>query len=172
MLQTKLNYEELNNVNVDRKTLAQLLLVNEKYINELSTERGLPRIDYNTYRLIDVLTWYFKYKDELTKKIVEKIKSTKPQDELALKSARLKELEILEREGKLIDIEEVKLAWISEYKKFEELLEGMLARLIIKVPNKNVDELRVILKEEIDALKQAIVELPLPDAENFEGENE
>ncbi len=166
--------KEIENIKVDRKTLAELFEVNEKYINELVDEYGMPKIDYNTYNLVDCFKWWIEHQKNILKKQIEKLKAMKPQDELALMSARLKELDVMEREGKLIELDLIKNAWMSEYKMLNELLIGLGPRLSTRLINKSDPiEVRKIIDEEVEKIKNAIVELPLPiNQEEEDDENE
>ena len=153
---------------VTRKELAKLLgYKNEKYINELERDFGLPKKDFNKYDIYEVIEWFIGYKENLHKKELEKIKETKPQDELARKSARLKELEILEREGKLIDAELNKIVWLEEYKMLSEKLDmfsiAAAGKIIEKFKElaKHEKTIKSIIEVEKDKIKNEIAEYPL-----------
>lgn len=150
-----------------RKGVAKLLnYKNEKYINELERDFGLPKINWNKYDIYQVIQWYINYIEGIHTKEIQKLKEEKPQDELARKSARLKELEIQEREGKLVDLDYVKWAWIEEYKLLDEILAGIGAKLAPKLLKKeNATEIRFIIDEEIKKAKEKIAQLPIKEEE-------
>jgi hypothetical protein len=151
---------------ITRKELAEILGYDEKYINQLVDEKGLPRLQFNQYDLIEVVKWWKNYIEELHREELKRVRAFKPQDELALKSARLKELEILEREGKLIEVDLVRSAWLEEIKLLKELLDSLGARLSHNLIGKDVKEIKRIIDEEVERIEQNISELPIENEED------
>jgi len=151
---------------ITRKELAEILGYDERYINQLVNEKGLPRLEFNQYDLIEVVKWWKNYIEELHQEELKRVRVTKPQDELALKSARLKELEILEREGKLIEVDLVRSAWLEEMKLLKELLDSLGARLSHNLVGKDVKMIKKIIDEEVERIEQNISELPIENEED------
>jgi len=161
----KKQIEKLSHKFLTRKEVAELLgFKNEKYINELESEFNLPKEDFNKYELKKVIHWWTRYTAEKHLKEVDKIKKEKPQDELARRQARLKEIEIKEREGNLIEYDLVKWAWVEEYKLLDELLSSISVKLASQLLHKtNLNEVRTIIDNEVKKLKEKISKLKIKD---------
>ena len=99
--------DEIQNIKVGRKELAEIFGIAEKYVNELHKDHGMPKAGHNEYPLIECIKWHKNYQDEIHAKEIQKIKADKPQDELARNNARLRELEIEREEGALTYIEDI-----------------------------------------------------------------
>ncbi len=157
----------IKDIIVERSELAIALDVADKYINELENKGIVKKIKHNQYKLLDNFQAYIIYLRELNKKELERVRSEKPSDDLARKSARLKELEILEREGKLIDAELNKIAWLEEYKMLSEKLDmfsiAAAGKIIEKFKElaKHEKTIKSIIEEEKDKIKNEIAEYPL-----------
>lgn len=161
---------DINLINVKRKILSDLFNCSENYINELHT-LGMPKNGYDSYPLIDCLKWKRVYDEDLHQKELARAKSEKPQDDLARKSARLKELEIMEREGRLIDYDINKQAWLNEYKMLGDKLDmfgiTITSIMIQRFPElgKYEKDIRDLVDEEKNKIKDSIAKLPIIEPE-------
>lgn len=148
-----------------RKELSKILGFNDKYINELEREYGLPKETWNKYDINKMIPWLMEYKDTIHKKNIEKIKSDKPQDVLAIKSAEYKDLLIREKRGELVPATAVEDAWVNEI----SVINAELDSFPIKAaPNllgvKTVKKMKDKLIIEINKIKTKIAKLKLHTA--------
>ena len=137
---------------IELMQLAKLFGIhNENYLNELVRDFGLPQIDNNKYDWNECLKWFIKYQEMKHNKAIEKIKSDKPQDDLARKNARLKQLQIDELEGRLVDVDLVKDYWNIELSTLRTSLRGLggvLATRLLKINDQST--IKIIIDEAID----------------------
>jgi hypothetical protein len=152
----------ISNINIGRKELAEFFGFTEKYINELVNDHGLPREEHNKYNLIKCFQWFIVYIKENHTAEILRLKREKPQDDLARNSARLKELEILEKEKKLFDSDDVTMAWLNEIKIFGEMLDTICINLApLLIDKSNEKEIRYLIKQQTDKIKKEIADLQL-----------
>ncbi len=149
---------ESKNKHYTRQELAALFgFKNDKYINELERDFGLQKEGWNSYDLQKSLQWFLNYKEEQCKRAIAKIKNKKPQDELALKNVLLKQIEIEQKEGKLISTELVENVMSDEAELYNISLDSIIAdfKIGIKglVEEDIYQELNQKLKEIIDTIK-------------------
>jgi hypothetical protein len=139
--------KEIKNIIVGRKIIAELLgYKNEKYINELEKEADLPKIKHNQYPVFDCFRWYVDYLKSNHEKEIDRLKSDKPQDDLARKNAELKQIELDKQNLKLLDRDELFPALLNEYGVFKTSTEGQGARLAARLKGVNsFDEIKNII---------------------------
>lgn len=137
---------------VTRKILAEILSVSENYINEL----GVPKVAYNQYNLVDCVKWYLKYLDDMNKKAIERVKQEKPQDDLARKSAELKQLQIDEARGRLIDKDEVFDAVLTVIQIIIANIDVLAIKASPLLVGLNQKEIQSLLEKEINDIKTKI----------------
>src|SRR3989337_1983953 len=125
-----MEFEKINLIIVSSEDLTKILPIkNRNYIAELVRDHNFPRDTHNQYPLIDFIKRYVEYQDELCEKKILKIRELKPQDELARKSAELKDLELKEKQKKLIDSSIVNFAWLNEIHIINTELDGFSIKI-------------------------------------------
>ena len=157
----------MDQIILSRKDLAELFgYKNEGYINELEKDYGLPKVDWNKYELSACLKWFLQYKEEIHQKEIEKTKAAKPQDDLARKNAQLKQLEIEEKTGLLIDADLVRNAWLNEVTIFVSALDTILADAQIQIKHpETIEILRNIITKRREAIAALKLNLQLNEVE-------
>jgi hypothetical protein len=142
--------KEIKNIIVGRKVIADLLgYKNEKYINELEKDADLPKIKHNQYPLFDCFRWYVEYLKSNHEKEIDRVKSDKPQDDLARKNAELKQIELDRQNLRLLDREELFPALLNEYGIFKTSNEGQGARLAARLKGVgSFDEIKKIIDDD------------------------
>ena len=89
---------------LSREEVAALLgYKNERYINELENEFGLPKDQFNKYDVRKVVKWFIEYKENMHQKEILKIKEGNNRDRLDKANAELKEIELSIKQGSLIE---------------------------------------------------------------------
>lgn len=157
---------KITEIIVTTKELAELFGYSEKYISELVSAHGLPKSGHNQFNLTACIKWILKYSKELFEREVEKIKSTKAQDTLALKNAEYKDLLIKEKNGQLISKDDVMTEWLNELNIIIANLDGFpfkTAALLRSLSDEK--EIIKILESEINKLKSRIAatKLDIPE---------
>lgn len=156
---------KIKEVIVSTGELAGLFDVADKYISQLVLEHGLPKIAKNKFNLYDCVKWRFGYLNENHKQEVERIRSDKPQDILAIKSAEYKDLLIREKRGELVQASLVGDSWLNEVSVINAELDGFSIKA---APNllgiKNVKTMTRKLAKEINKVKTKIAKLKLHTA--------
>jgi len=115
---------------VARRELAKILGYGDEHINRLTADYGLPKAIRNGYDLIEIIRWLKKrHKEE-----IDDMSKDKPQDLLARKSAELKDLQIQEKKGELLDKFEVSAAWINQLQIIKGTIQGLAVKLSTKLP--------------------------------------
>jgi len=157
---------DIEKLNIGRKQLAKIYNYSENHINLLVKKYGAPKnTGHNSYPLVDFIRWHTNYLDEQHKEGLQKIKSDKPQDVLAIKSAELKDLLIREKRGELVLATDVEDSWLNEIAVINAGLDGMAIKaaphlLGIKSVKKMKDKLII----EINKVKTKIAKLKLHTA--------
>jgi phage terminase Nu1 subunit (DNA packaging protein) len=97
---------------VSARALAAILDLSPARIGQLVAE-GLPREAPGKYKILECVTWYFKYLHKLFKnKGVNVIASEFPERARLLRAdAELKELELAKKSGTMVSIEDVEREW-------------------------------------------------------------
>jgi len=155
---------DLQELKVTRKAIAELLKYkNENYINELCNDHNAPKSGHDSYPLFEFIQWYiFSYLDGKHRGEVERLKAEKPQDDLARKSAELKELLIQEKKKILINAGAVESAWLNEISVISSYLDSVSIKASSKLLNiADQKTIKEILDKEINELKVKIADLRL-----------
>lgn len=158
------NIENISDIKLTRKQLSELFgYKNEKYINELERDFGLEKDAWNQYDLKKSVEWFINYKENIYAKEIDKIKADKPQDDLARKQAKLKQMDIEEREGRSIDSDLVRMKWLDEIKVFDLNIDSIEATLIISLKNllTDVEKGNEIIKTTVRKTKEKIANTEL-----------
>lgn len=167
----------INQVSVTAKELSDLYGVSEKYISELVNDHNHPKVAWNEFNLYESLKWWIKYKEEIHRREIEKIKEDDPQKSLARSNKKLKDLDYEERIGSLLPLEVVKMAWVEEVKIIGKALDGLPTKVAPRLVNLSDEEEAVsILNDEINKIRNRIGDLPIvasysEDGEDFDYEN-
>jgi hypothetical protein len=146
---------------VDVKKLATMMNVTPRRVQQLASDSGLPRAGKGMYDAGKCLLWYIRYlQDLLDKKAVATgdgaYSGLKDERARSLRAdAELKEIELAEKRGTLVRIEQVK-------KIFVDLVHMTKAR-IMATPPRIAPE---VLGESSRVMVQAIVEKQLKEALN------
>lgn len=155
--------KEILNIEVSSETLADLLgIKNRNYISELVNKHNFPRSGFNQYPLIPFMQrWNIYQKKKFIRKM-NQIRAEKPQDDLARKSAKLKEIQIQEKIKTLINAKDVYNAWMNEISIISSLLDGVeikASSLLINVPDQL--EAKKILGKILNEVRIKIAKLKL-----------
>lgn len=145
-----------------RAQVGKLLGYHEKYINELEIKFNLPKAGFNKYNIFEVVKWFVVYTEQKHKAETERIKAEKPQDLLARKSAELKEIVIQEKNKNLINLSQVKSAWLSEINTISSILDALpikASTLLLGISSQV--KAKEILDELINEIKLKIAKLDL-----------
>lgn len=158
-----MNIDTLKNLSVGRKEIAHVCkYTNENYINELVSKGAPKNSEHNSYPLIDFIQWHIDYLKENFDREVERIKSEKPQDNLARKSAELKDLLIREKRGELGRISSFKDAWLNEMLVVNSELDGFPIKAASNLLGiDNIKDMKEKLVDEINKIKTKIAKLKL-----------
>ena len=144
-------------ITVSRKEIAEIFGYNERYINELVKDKGAPREKHNKYNLVAWIRWHIKYVEDKHKADLEKAKASTPQDILATKNAILKDYDIKEREGELVNAEAVRISWLDEMRMIQSNVD--LLQITLKQRLQDIDdnaELNNIITDEFIKVKKKI----------------
>lgn len=114
---------DAENIILSRSELADLFMVDPKYINELTRDKGLPKEDNNKYNLFNCVKWFIEYKktlhnDEL-KRLNDKFNSDHKKMYIKSKSDLLK-LDNQDRISKYVNKKGMWKAYL-EYHEFVKL---------------------------------------------------
>lgn len=158
-----MSIDELNKINVGRKELAAILDYHENHINYLVTKEGAPKNEeHNSYSLVGFIKWWKKYFERTKEEEIQRVKNAKPQDQLALNSSRLKELQIKEKEGELVSAADVNDAWQNEMAVLNAKVDGLpikAAPQLVGISDQT--KIKDILTELINDLKADIAKTKL-----------
>lgn len=145
--------------------IANLLQISTNYVNELVRDQGFPKATYNQYPMVEFIRKYISYQMDLNKNKIKKMKEelseAKPRFDIA--AARLKELELEEKEGSLVPVSKVKEFTLNRailYTKSLDALKTKLNPLLSEA--KTPKEIDKILTKEIDRIKNQVADIP-PD---------
>lgn len=158
-----MSIDELNKINVGRKELAFILDYHENHINYLVTKEGAPKNEvHNSYSLIGFIKWWRKYFEKSKEEEIQRARSAKPQDYLATVSAKIKELQIKEKEGELVPAADVNDAWQNEMAVLNAKVDGLpikAAPQLVGISDQS--KIKDILTELINDLKADIAKTKL-----------
>jgi hypothetical protein len=113
-----------------REQTAEILQVDKIYLNDLVKREELPIEKFNTYDIRKVFIWNKKRYE----KRIDDCSKDRPQDLLAARSAELKQLQIQEKKGELLDKFEVSAAWINQLQIIKGTIQGLAVKLSTKLP--------------------------------------
>lgn len=102
---------------------SRLLMVTDQWLRTLASRGYIPRAVKGKYPLVGVVQGYIRFLKD------EERRTSKVQAESGLKAARKREVElrIAEREGRLVEMEEVEAAWNSVISTYRSELDGVPA---------------------------------------------
>lgn len=135
---------------------------NENSINNLVSKEGAPRLSHNEYPLFEFIQWHRDYLTKIHQSEIEKIKSEKPQDELARKNAELKDILIKQKSGNLLNAHLVESEWLEKENMIVSNLDGFVIKassFLIGLTSQS--EVQEKLQIEINALKTRIANTKL-----------
>lgn len=148
----------MKNLILESIEIADILGYKRNYISELVNKHGMPKKGFNKFDLREVIPWHIQHMNKIHVEEIEKIRSDKPQDELARKQAKLKQMDIEERQEKLIDADLVRMAWLNEIKVFDLNIDSIEATLIIGLKSllTNVEKGNEIIRNTVKKTKEKI----------------
>lgn len=157
----------MDKIIVGRDYIAEVLQLNEKYINELENTQGLPKDAYNQYSLVDVIQWFIVYKENIAEKRIADARKEKPQDDLARESAMAKKISNMKELGYLIPAGEFERVLREEKNLFVRSIENLPTRIFIKIKkllqdNEQSKALQLI-EDECNELRERVSEIPVVD---------
>lgn len=135
-------------------TIAKLLMLSERRVQQLTTEGVIPRAERGRYELAPAVQGYIRYLQDRTAGNASQVDSIDYHIEKARKikfEADIAEVEAAKRRGEAIDAQEVKRAWqliLGEIR--ANLLNNTPSRITSLIMGKtNETEIKRIIKSEI-----------------------
>lgn len=147
-------------------TIAKLLKLSERRVQQLTKEGIIPRLDRNKYELVPSVHGYIDYLRHQLSAEVSADDIVKNRNRLTLATAELREMEKSKLENELIPTIEVKKTWLQYI--------NLLKTKLLSLPNKaapqmvtvdNINEAKLVLKERIN---EALNEISNADITNRE----
>ena len=122
------------------------------------TQKGIfKKLPNGKYNAADCINAYIKYKTQKFEEKIQRMESEEAERRKKIAEARLKELELAEREEKLVDVDKVKDIWIKHITNTKQKLlslPGKAAPLVYQADN--INEIQQILH---DIIIEALEEL-------------
>ena len=128
---------ELKKITATTNELAKLFGVVPKYVSELVTLRGMPKVKHNTFNLIECVKWRFADLENIHKKECEKLKADDPTKDVARKNAELKEFQLQEIRKNLLPADKVKSDMIIFLTTIKTGVNGLGAKVGPRLKNEN-----------------------------------
>ena len=147
-------------------TIAKLLKLSERRVQQLTKEGIIPRLDRNKYELVPSVHGYIDYLRHQLSAEVSADDVVKNRNRLTLATAELREIEKAKLEDELIPTHEVKKTWLQYV--------NLLKTKLLSLPNKaapqmvtvsTINEAKLILKERIN---ESLNEISKADITNRE----
>lgn len=119
---------DIKKITVTTKQLAEIFNVSESYISDLVNDYNMPKVAFNKFNLLDCMKFRFTHLEKIYQDKINRYndnESNKGRIEAA--TARLKEIELSEKENQLGPIAEFELAFrnqIQIYKKGIDTLQS------------------------------------------------
>lgn len=161
----------LKEVTVSTKDLATLFGVASKYISQL-VKKGMPNEGHNKFNLYECVKWRFEDNEKIYQNDKKKIREENTKSRLELANAELKELELAERRGSLIDSKEVYQSKMNDATIYVKGLDALGTKLPpVLIHAKNEEEISTTIKKETDNIRNQIATIPANTAAaavNFE----
>lgn len=159
-------------------TIAKLLKLSERRVQQLTKEGIIPRVDRGKYELVPVVHGYIDYLRLQMSGEISPDDIIKNKNRLTLATAELREIEKAKMEGDLISAKEVKKTWLHYV--------NLIKTKLLSLPNKaapqmvtvdNINEAKLLLKERIYEVLNEIADTEIASAEqrsddDFEIESE
>ena len=152
---------ELNKIIVNTKQLANLFGVSESYISDLVTDHGMPKLAFNQFNLIDCVKFRFSHLEKIFQDQKNKLRDLTNRGRLDAANAELKELELQEKKGSLVLVQEVEMVLKNEALLYKKGLESLSGKL--KFDMNLTPEQTEILSKNINDILNQLSNLP-PDA--------
>lgn len=156
-----MNFDQFENINLSAEDMARVLGLSPGYIQQLVREKDFPKSTYNSYCVVEFIGAYIKHLQDTHKKDIRKIKDSLDGSESRIKAAtaRLKEIELEEKELSLIPAKQVRdnlLNWVSIFVKGLEMLSKKLPLLLIDADKNEYSE---IISTETNRLRNSIANM-------------
>jgi phage terminase Nu1 subunit (DNA packaging protein) len=147
-------------------TIAKLLKLSERRVQQLTKEGIIPRVDRGKYELVPAVQGYIDYLRLQMSGEISADDIIKNKNRLTLATAELREIEKSKMEGDLISTKEVKKTWLHYV--------NLIKTKLLSFPNKaapqmvtvdNINEAKLILKERIYEVLNEIANAEITSAE-------
>lgn len=153
--------QHLKNVTVSSEVISEVLNLNKKYISQLVREKKFPKASHNSYPLIEFIQRFIEYKNELNENEKRKIRElVSNRDRLEKAQADLKEIELEEKQKKLIpsdEVESVMLTAAQVYVKGLEAFETTLPPILVNA--KDQSEITAIIRDAVFSNRTQIADI-------------
>jgi len=150
--------------------IADLLLVEPRWINRLVKERGFPKEGHGQYDLKECVNWYVRFlkEENKNKNNTEGYSEAKARKEIAL--ANKQELEFLVNAGKYLPVDLIEDSWFKQFSTYNKLLDAILIKEANKLLRaKTKSEIATIIKEALYKIRDEFATTDISQSDT--GEN-
>ncbi len=152
---------ELNNITVTTKQLAEIFEVSESYISDLVNDHKMPKLGFNKFPLVDCIKFRFNHLNKIYEDKIIKSRDVSNRGRLDSAMAEIKELELAKLKGELAPVKEFEIALRNEAQLFIKGLDALVVRLPYELENvKDKSEMQKIIKKETDSIRLTISNVP------------
>lgn len=120
---------QLNEITISTQEVAALLMVSESYISDLVTREGMPKIGKNKFNAYQCTQWRLNHLQKIFEDQKNKLRDFTNRGRLDAANAKLKELELAEKEGTLAPVKQFELALMNEAMIFKKGIESFTQTL-------------------------------------------
>ena len=153
---------KLKEVTATTKELAELFDVTPKYVSQLVLNHGMPKAAKNKFNFYKCVKWRFDFNEKSFEDRSQKIREENTKSRLERANAELKELDLAEKRGELVQATAMENAWLNEIAVIDAELEGLAIKA---APNllgiKSVKKMKDKLIIEINKIRTKIAKLKL-----------
>lgn len=142
-------------MDVNTTELAKLLGITRRYVNILADKEGLPKKGRGKYDAPKAVTWYIEFirneTEKKYKKKLEKVGKDDPQNRLNSYRADEALLNLLERQRRLVPVDEILKTWKNEIQLIKRELYGIPNKIAHKcLTAQSKTEIGEILNNSLD----------------------
>jgi len=149
----------IKEITVTTSDLADLIDVSDKYISQLVLDHNYPKEGHNAFNLYKFIKKRFQHLEEMCNdRIVKILREETSKSRLERANAELKELELQEKRGQLIDSNHFKDALENEAHIFIKGLDILNVKLgqVLSLDEKQSQ----LIEKEINSIREQIAALP------------
>ncbi len=149
---------DLKNITVTTKQLAELFGVSEGYISDLVNDNNMPKVAFNEFNLFDCVKFRFSHLEKIYQDKLKKSNDETNRGRLDAANARIKEIELKKLEGELAPVEEFYIAFSNQIKIFVKAMEQLNSFFKFDL-GLNPEQVEIV-KLKIDQLLTQLSEIP------------